>query len=204
MNVDASPAFVHEHLPAAKRWRRMRCYEHVFADFVASLSGSSAPKWRPLPDKIAGRQVLSAAVTSNGRFLVLAEKGRMRALTLRAAYEGGLTCLEQAVEWSSPLCDTAKDTSAITLSLREDSSCFAVTGIDGRGHLISARITVPAMLPSAPPSLRWCPPVVATELRSSISVKELAGKAVQSATRVDSTVSEWDELSDQIQVMLGS
>lgn len=128
----------------------------------------------------------------------------MRALTLRAAYEGGLTCLEQAVEWSSPLCDTAKDTSAITLSLREDSSCFAVTGIDGRGHLTSARITVPAMLPIAPPSLRWCPPVGITELRSSISVQELGGKAVQSATRVDSTVSEWDALSDQIQVMLGS
>ena len=117
----------------------------------------------------------------------------MRALTVRAQYEGGLTCEEGSVEWASHLCDTAKDTSAIALCLKEDVSCFNVTGVDGRGHLVSARVTVPRAVPTVPtvpPSLTWCAPLGPVELRSEGSVREIGGVEVRRETRVDSAVSE--------------
>ncbi|KAK3214299.1 hypothetical protein GRF29_28g2627018 [Pseudopithomyces chartarum] len=106
--------------------------------FIAPL-GASPSQYRPLPPKTTSRQILSASTTPSGRFIILVEKDRMRVLTTQAVYDGGLTCSEETVEWKSSLGDTAKDRSAIALSVKEEEHAVSVMGVDGRGHFVSAR-----------------------------------------------------------------
>ncbi|KAF1964190.1 hypothetical protein BU23DRAFT_604958 [Bimuria novae-zelandiae CBS 107.79] len=175
---------------------------HLIRSFIAPL-GAPSPQWRSLPDKAAGRQLCSATATSNGRFLILAEKSYVKVLTLRAAYEGGLTCFEHTLEWPSSLRDTAKDIRAISLSAKESLGCVEVTGVDGRGHLIYARVSVPGMPETMSPSLTRCPTLSVMELPANAIVRELCGKEVGRSIRVDYAVAEGDSESEEIQIMLG-
>ena len=120
----------------------------------------------------------------------------MRVLTTQAVYDGGLTCSEETVEWKSSLGDTAKDRSAISLSLKEEEHAVSVMGVDGRGHFVSARVSAPGIGMSAVPEITWVPPVEAVELRSGGSVREIGGREVRRETRVDSAVCERGSLEE--------
>lgn len=174
--------------------------------FIASLDTPSS-QWKSLPSNVAGRQSLSGAATPNGRFLVVVEDGTLKLLTLRGAFAGGLTCSDHVVEWTSSLRETAKDICAISLLAKESLGCIEVTGVDGRGHLFSARASVPGMPVTARASLTRRDFGMA-ELHGdhmAPTAAELCGKEISQATRVDSTVrSDWERLSGKIEVMLGS
>ncbi|KAJ4298148.1 hypothetical protein N0V90_006047 [Kalmusia sp. IMI 367209] len=173
----------------------------LLRSFMAPL-GTYKPQWRTLPDKVAGRHLLSAAASSNGRYLITVEEGAMKLLTLRAACEGGLTCDEHTLGWPSSLKDTAKGTFAISLCVKETTGCIEITGVDGRGHLVSARVSVLDMPVTTPPSLIRRPLEVA-ELPADPIVRELGGKEIRRSTRADSAVqSEWERVSEEIEVML--
>lgn len=173
--------------------------------FIAPL-GTPVSQWRSLPGNIAGRQSLSAAATPNGRFIVVVEDGALKLLTLRGAVGGGLTCSDHIVEWASSLKETAKDICTISLGVKETLGCIEITGVDGRGHVFSARASVPGMPRSAPPSLTFGGFSMAELHGSHIvpTVPELCGKEISEAPRMDSMVqSDWGRLSGGIEVMLG-
>ncbi|KAL5406175.1 hypothetical protein PMIN06_007259 [Paraphaeosphaeria minitans] len=169
--------------------------------FIAPL-GAPVSRWRSLPGNTTGRQSLSAAATRNGRFLVVVEDGALKLLTLRGAFGGGLTCSDRTVEWASSLKETAKDMCAISLSVKESLGCIEITGVDGRGHVFSARASVPGMPVTAPPSLTIGGFTMAELHGDQVvpTVPELCGKEISQAPRVDSTVRA---SSGGVEVMLG-
>lgn len=99
-------------------------------------------------------------------------------LTLVAASEGGLRCHPSALEWKSTLGDTAKDMCAISLSVKESLGCIEVTGVDGRAHMVSGRVSVPGMVPSTASSVTDGARRGALELPADVVVRELCGKEV--------------------------
>ncbi|KAL5405362.1 hypothetical protein PMIN03_008479 [Paraphaeosphaeria minitans] len=173
----------------------------VHAQGLAPL-GAPVSRWRSLPGNTTGRQSLSAAATRNGRFLVVVEDGALKLLTLRGAFGGGLTCSDRTVEWASSLKETAKDMCAISLSVKESLGCIEITGVDGRGHVFSARASVPGMPVTAPPSLTIGGFTMAELHGDQVvpTVPELCGKEISQAPRVDSTVRA---SSGGVEVMLG-
>ncbi|KAK7181056.1 hypothetical protein DPSP01_003595 [Paraphaeosphaeria sporulosa] len=166
----------------------------LMRSFIAPL-GAPSSQWRSLPGNTTGRQALSAAATRNGRFIVVVEDGALKLLALRGAFGGGLTCSDHTVEWASSLRETAKDICAISLAVKETLGCIEITGIDGRGHLLSARASVPGMPVTAPPSLTMRGFSMA-ELHGDHVVRtvpELCGKEISQARRVGLTVrSDWE------------
>ncbi|KAL5376283.1 hypothetical protein PMIN02_011844 [Paraphaeosphaeria minitans] len=173
----------------------------LMRSFIAPL-GAPVSRWRSLPGNTTGRQSLSAAATRNGRFLVVVEDGALKLLTLRGAFGGGLTCSDRTVEWASSLKETAKDMCAISLSVKESLGCIEITGVDGRGHVFSARASVPGMPVTAPPSLTIGGFTMAELHGDQVvpTVPELCGKEISQAPRVDSTVRA---SSGGVEVMLG-
>ncbi|KAF2634636.1 hypothetical protein P280DRAFT_413431 [Massarina eburnea CBS 473.64] len=155
--------------------------------FIAPLDSASIDpdtQWRPLPEKVAGRHVLGGAVTPNGRFLVTVEEGVMRLLTLRGSCEGGLTCQEQNLAWHSSLKGTAKDVSVISLFTKEREGGLNIVAVDGRGHLVFARVSVPEMPVSRPLSITRRANVGAVEMPAGMIVKELHGDLIEDEIRV--------------------
>ncbi|KAF2448377.1 hypothetical protein P171DRAFT_481450 [Karstenula rhodostoma CBS 690.94] len=193
----------------------------LMRSFIAPLD-KGVTQWRSLPGNVAGRQCLSATATPNGRFLVFVEDGALKLLTLRGAFGGGLTCSDHTVEWASSLKETAKDICAISLSVKETLGCIEITGVDGRGHLFSARasvrdmpVTAPLSLTASVPDMPVTAPLSLTIRGSSMAelhgnctvptVPELCGMEIRQAPRVDSTVgSDRERVSGEIETMQGS
>lgn len=170
--------------------------------FIAPLDTPSS-QWRSLPDKVARRQSLSAAATSNGRYVIVAEEGIIKLFTLHGALDGGLACRERSLDWSSPLTETAKGICAISLSVKEKVGCLEVTGIDGRGHVVSAHVSVPGMPETAVSSLdRQLPGQTELhEVHEDSFVPELhgGGIAASQTVRVDSAVQlDSERLAEEI------
>lgn len=137
-----------------------------------------------LPETVTGRHVLAGAVTNNGRFIVTVEEGVMKLLTLRGAYQGGLTCLEHHESWSSTLKGTVRDLTGISLFLKEGQSRIDVTAVDGRGNLAFAMVSVPAIPISPPLSLAPRFPRTTLELPAEDIVRELAVDVIEEEIRV--------------------
>jgi hypothetical protein len=157
--------------------------------------------WRSLPEKLVERHVLTGAVTPNGRFLVMLEEGVMKLLTLHGAYEGGLTCLEQTLEWHSPLKGAAKDVSVI---IKERQGGLTVVAVDGRGHLLFTRISVPDMPLSAEPTLIRRYSTTPVEMPAGMIVRELHGEGIRRPVPSSSRHQvNWEDIEDEIRVMLG-
>ncbi|PVH95365.1 hypothetical protein DM02DRAFT_537496 [Periconia macrospinosa] len=137
-----------------------------------------------LPETVVGRHVLAGAATTNGRFLVTVEEGKMKLLTLRGSHQGGLTCLEQHLDWNSSLRSTIKDLTGISLFLKEGQSRIEITAVDGRGHLAFATVSVPCMPISAPLALgpqfrRMTPELSGSPIMREPIVGELSGDAIE-------------------------
>lgn len=173
--------------------------------FIAPLRnvtyGSNVPEpgWEGLPDEATGRSVYAAATTSNGRYIAMVKEGSMRLLTLRGAYEGGLTCLRRSLEWSSSLQSTAKDVSGISLMVRENQPGLEIIAVDGRGHVLSIPIRVPDMPGSEPPRLTRRVSFIPTELHSRPVVRELDTRPLMrhrtdTGTGLEQLVDEIEEL----------
>lgn len=86
--------------------------------------------------------MLCGTVTTNGLFVVVVEEGMMRLLRLQGSYEGGLTCLSNPIEWSSALKPAAAEVLAVSVSVKEELGRLHITGVDGRGHALFARVSV--------------------------------------------------------------
>jgi hypothetical protein len=142
--------------------------------------------WKVLPENAIGRYMHTAAVTSNGRFLVTVENGMMRLLALCGAYGGGLSCLEQPLEWRSTLKNSAKEVSGVSLSVRERLAGLDIYAVDGRGHVLFVRISSPGMPVTAPPALTRQPSPKALEPPANIVVKELEVDTSELRIRSDS------------------
>jgi hypothetical protein len=101
--------------------------------------------------------VLCGTVTSNGLFIVVLEEGIMRLLRLQGAYEGGLTCLSNPIDWVSSLKPAATDVLAVSVSVKEELGRLHVTAVDGRGHVLFARVSVPNLPPPDEPIVERLP-----------------------------------------------
>ncbi|EUC37213.1 hypothetical protein COCCADRAFT_86072 [Bipolaris zeicola 26-R-13] len=106
---------------------------------------------KPLPDSVVGSSVLAGAVSCNGRFVVIVDKGHnevnMKLLTLRAAPMGGLTSSTTGLlSWAVKLRATSADASRISISISEQNAALEITAVDGQGHIVCSRISVPEML----------------------------------------------------------
>ncbi|KAF1847509.1 uncharacterized protein K460DRAFT_281331 [Cucurbitaria berberidis CBS 394.84] len=112
---------------------------------------------RPISDTIVGTNILAGFASSNGHFLVIIEKGMkketLKILSLQGAYDGGLTCAARAQAWEAKLRSTGADTSAISISIEEQYGALQIKAVDGRGHVHSARVSVPDMPACEQPSL---------------------------------------------------
>ncbi|USP77488.1 hypothetical protein yc1106_04762 [Curvularia clavata] len=106
---------------------------------------------KPLPDSVVGPSVLAGTASCNGRFVVLVEKGHsevsMKLLTLRAAPMGGLTSSAVGMlSWTVKLRASGSDASTISISISEQNAALEVIAVDGQGHVVCSRISVPEML----------------------------------------------------------
>ncbi|KAF1961897.1 hypothetical protein CC80DRAFT_488284 [Byssothecium circinans] len=155
--------------------------------FIAPLNGEPIDpdtEWKTLPEGVVGRHVLKGAATPNGRFLVTVEDNVMRLLTTCGAHEGGLTCLEKSLDWPSSLRGAAKDVSAISISIGEHDGGLDVVAVDGRGHLVSARVSVPKMPVSEPLSLTRRASGAPAEMPADLIARELHGEGVEEEIRI--------------------
>jgi hypothetical protein len=106
---------------------------------------------RPLPDSVVGSSVLAGVASCNGRFVVVVERSHnevnMKLLPLRAAPMGGLTSSATGVlSWVVKLRAGSTESSKISITITEQNAALGIIAIDGQGHVVSARISVPEML----------------------------------------------------------
>lgn len=106
---------------------------------------------KPLPDSVVGPSVLAGTASCNGRFVVVVEKGHsevsMKLLTLRAAPKGGLTSSAVGMlSWAVKLRSSSTDASTISIFISEGNAALEVIAVDGQGHVVCLRISVPEML----------------------------------------------------------
>lgn len=100
----------------------------------------------------------------------------MRLLTLRGAYEGGLTCSEQSKEWPSLLKPALSGVSAISLLVQEEEGRLNISAADGHGHVVFARISVPYMPPPQSPPVKRLKP---HEMPSEAVIRELSSTSIR-------------------------
>ncbi|KAH7374373.1 hypothetical protein BKA66DRAFT_422629 [Pyrenochaeta sp. MPI-SDFR-AT-0127] len=109
---------------------------------------------RALPDSVVGSNVLAGVASPSGRFLVIVEKGDkkeiLKVLNVRNARDGGLTCTVRA-QGESKLRAVSPQVSAISISIEEQQGALEIIAVDGRSHVVFARVSAPDM-PTSPPS----------------------------------------------------
>ncbi|KAF2728705.1 hypothetical protein EJ04DRAFT_89134 [Polyplosphaeria fusca] len=96
-----------------------------------------------------GRRVEAGAVTPNGHFVLVLEEGRMRLLVVQASDDGDLTCGMQqeqpAPEWKPSSKGGAFRTTRVSINIQEQRGGFDIIAVDGKGHVVIARVSVPEM-----------------------------------------------------------
>ncbi|PVI08351.1 hypothetical protein DM02DRAFT_647719 [Periconia macrospinosa] len=142
--------------------------------------------WKALPENATGRFMHTATVSPNGHFVVTVENGMMRLLTLCGAYGGGLSCLENTLRWQATFKDIAKDVSGVSVYVREVRSFLEVYAVDGRGHVVFARISAPNMRVQDAPAITSPSSPILVELGAEDTAKELSADAVIQRPRSDS------------------
>lgn len=105
---------------------------------------------RPLRENIVGKNIMAGVSSPNGHFAVVVERGKkketMKLVTLSGAHGGGLTCTNNSLSWEVKLRHAGSgDTSAISISIEEQEGALEVIAVDGRGHVVFERISVPGM-----------------------------------------------------------
>lgn len=70
----------------------------------------------------------------------------LKLLSLQAAAGGGLTCAAARIQtWDVKLKTNGTDTSKISISIEEETAALEVIAVDGHGHVVYSRISVPDM-----------------------------------------------------------
>ena len=116
-----------------------------------------------MPDSVVGSSVLAGTASRNGRFLVVLEKKghneyNMKFLTIRGAYTGGLTCSAIGMlSWVVKLRVTDTLATEVSIFVQQQNAALEITAIDGQGHIVHSRISVPEMLQDQP---RPLPPLI--------------------------------------------
>jgi len=105
---------------------------------------------KPIPESAIGQSVIAGIASYNGYFLVVVEKGRnnnvFKLLSLQAAAGGGLTCAAARMQtWDAKLKNSSTDSSKISISIEEEKAAFELIAVDGQGHVVYSRISVPDM-----------------------------------------------------------
>lgn len=113
---------------------------------------------RPIPNSAVGANILAGIASYNGQFLVVVEKQTkketMKVLTLQGAHGSGLTCAARAQTWGARLRGLGADTSKISISIEEQCGALEIIAVDGRGHVHTARVSVPDMPACEQPSFQ--------------------------------------------------
>lgn len=156
---------------------------------------------RPIPDAIVGTNLLAGVASPNGYFLVVVEKGKknetLKVLTLQGAHNGGLTCNARVQMWDVKLKGVGADTSAISISIVEQNGAMEIIAVDGRGHIHSARVSVPEMPACEQPSLAGRRNTVELAYHGE-PIRELSSD--ESSRR---SVATFDQTPDRIEVIPG-
>ncbi|KAF2657271.1 hypothetical protein K491DRAFT_757004 [Lophiostoma macrostomum CBS 122681] len=177
---------------------------HTIRSFLAPLEqayagqSSHSTQWRELPEETVGRNMLCGTVTSNGLFIVVVEEGIMRLLRLQGACEGGLTCWSNPINWVSSLKPAATDVLAVSVSAKEEFGRLHVTAVDGRGHVLFARVSVPKM---PPPDEVIIERVPRAEVPSEHLILEIA--ASSEGSRRSNSIATQEQDQDRIDIVPG-
>jgi hypothetical protein len=94
--------------------------------------------------------------------IVLEENGHndynMKLLTIRGAHTGGLTCSATGMlSWAVRLRVTNTLATKVSIFIQEQNAALEIIAIDGQGHIVHSRISVPEMLQDQP---RPLPPLI--------------------------------------------
>ncbi|RMZ66989.1 hypothetical protein GMOD_00002383 [Pyrenophora seminiperda CCB06] len=105
---------------------------------------------KPIPESAIGQSVIAGIASHNGYFLVVVEKGRnnnvFKLLSLQAAAGGGLTCAAGRMQtWDVKLKTNSTDSAKISVSIEEEKAALELIAVDGQGHVVYSRISVPDM-----------------------------------------------------------
>ncbi|KAF2831685.1 hypothetical protein CC86DRAFT_443278 [Ophiobolus disseminans] len=126
----------------------------VPVDLLRRSSGIQSPQLRHISDTVIGLHVLTGVVSANGNFLAIVEyrgsKNFVKVLVLRERHDGGLTFSTLVQKWKWKLLAKNAGPSLVTISIEEEDGAFDVTAVDAKGHITSARVSVPGMQPDEP------------------------------------------------------
>ncbi|KAA8617508.1 hypothetical protein PtrSN002B_002361 [Pyrenophora tritici-repentis] len=158
---------------------------HLYPTFIVPIDmlqedpQSLRQLMKPIPESAIGQSVLAGVASYNGYFLVVVEKGKknnvFKLLSLQGAAGGGLTCAATRMQtWDARLKANRIDSSRISISIEEETAALELIAVDGQGHVVYSRISVPDMPKTriTHVTLRTAPPIA--ELPYNPKVRELS------------------------------